>query len=349
VFVRKRLVGAVLLGGGLLAAAPFATALGSSRGADSPPPRVANATALGTGFTYQGRLTEDGAPANGLYDIRFILYDSETGGSQVGVITETQEDVSVTDGVFTTNLDFGAGSFNGDARWLEIAVRPGASVGTFTVLSPRQAVSATPYALVAQSAAGLLLPFSGSASTTGSNSTFAITQPAGGGIAISGMRTSTSSDEQPAIYALNNGGGAALQAESASDDGTGVQGTSTGLSGIGGSFKGATGIEVDGAIKVNGTNPAAFVQTIDTSGNTCASDRATIIDSPLTNGDVKAMVLVTFKATAGGAIPASVPALAVIYNPTGCTGGANKWVIYLPSGAFTDGDTINVLVIKQAN
>lgn len=36
-------------------------------------------------FTYQGRLDEAGTPANGLYDLRFAVYDAETGGSAVGV------------------------------------------------------------------------------------------------------------------------------------------------------------------------------------------------------------------------------------------------------------------------
>src|SRR5205823_1688788 len=43
-------------------------------------------------------------------------------------------------------LDFGTGAFQGSARWLELAVRPTGG-GTFTTLSPRQALTAAPYAL----------------------------------------------------------------------------------------------------------------------------------------------------------------------------------------------------------
>jgi hypothetical protein len=40
-------------------------------------------TPVGTAFTYQGRLTAAGSPANGSYDLRFILYDALVGGAQV--------------------------------------------------------------------------------------------------------------------------------------------------------------------------------------------------------------------------------------------------------------------------
>lgn len=56
------------------------------------------------------------------------------------------EDVAVSDGLFTVELDFGA-VFDGVALWLEIAVRPGASTGGYTILSPRQPLTAAPYAL----------------------------------------------------------------------------------------------------------------------------------------------------------------------------------------------------------
>jgi hypothetical protein len=102
--------------------------------------------ALGTAFTYQGRLTDGGSPANGEYDLRFTLYDAATAGSQVGSMVP-KENTTVTDGLFTVELDFGSGIFTGEARYLEIGVRPGASGGAFTTLSPRQALTPAPYAL----------------------------------------------------------------------------------------------------------------------------------------------------------------------------------------------------------
>lgn len=104
------------------------------------------ATSVGTAFTYQGRLTDGGSPANGEYDFRFKLYDAVSGGAQVGS-TVTKEDTTVTDGLFTVELDFGNDIFTGEARYLEIDVRPGDSTGPYTTLNPRQALTAAPYAL----------------------------------------------------------------------------------------------------------------------------------------------------------------------------------------------------------
>jgi hypothetical protein len=50
-------------------------------------------------------------------------------------------------GLFTVVIDFGGGAFNGAARWLEIGVRCPAGSGSYTTLSPRQALRAAPYAL----------------------------------------------------------------------------------------------------------------------------------------------------------------------------------------------------------
>jgi hypothetical protein len=104
--------------------------------------------AASSGFTYQGRLTDDSSPANGTYDLRFILYDALIGGSQIGSIV-SKENVAVADGFFTVELDFGAGAFIGDARYLEIGVRRGSDTGNYTILSPRQPLAAVPYALYA--------------------------------------------------------------------------------------------------------------------------------------------------------------------------------------------------------
>ena len=43
-----------------------------------------NAAAQTTAFTYQGRLTDGGTSANGNYDLQFVLWDSSSGGSQIG-------------------------------------------------------------------------------------------------------------------------------------------------------------------------------------------------------------------------------------------------------------------------
>jgi hypothetical protein len=105
--------------------------------------------ALGTGFIYQGELTDADGPVTGTCDLRFSLYDAANNGDQQGS-TQTINGVSIEDGRFSALInggnEFGADAFMGDARWLEVAVRCPAGSGSFTVLSPRQELTATPYA-----------------------------------------------------------------------------------------------------------------------------------------------------------------------------------------------------------
>jgi len=103
---------------------------------------------VGTEFTYQGMLTDGGLPANGNYDLRFFLYDREAGGFQVGAEV-LLSGVSVNNGLIQVELDFGANAFTGAAVWLEIGVRPGGSGSAYTVLSPRQPLTPSPYAVYA--------------------------------------------------------------------------------------------------------------------------------------------------------------------------------------------------------
>ncbi|MHC4643614.1 MAG: hypothetical protein ACYS32_18385, partial [Planctomycetota bacterium] len=111
-------------------------------------------TSMGTGFTCQGRLMDDNNPADGLYDFKFKLYDSPDPVFAVQLeMTIDINDFDVIDGQFAVELDFGGGMFDGDGRWLEIGVRPGDSndPNAFVILSPRQELTAIPYALYAKS------------------------------------------------------------------------------------------------------------------------------------------------------------------------------------------------------
>ena len=116
-------------------------------------PCLAHAASLSAAFTYQGRLIDNGSPANGAYDMRFTLYSASTGtNNQVGGTIQIAS-VLVTNGLFKEELDFSASPFDGEDRWLEIGVRPGGSTNSFTVLDPRQRLSPSPYALFAPNAA----------------------------------------------------------------------------------------------------------------------------------------------------------------------------------------------------
>ena len=112
--------------------------------------QLSTAIAQGTAFTYQGRLNANGAPANGTYDFDFALFNANSGGSLIGS-ADFALGVPVTNGLFTVSLDFGA-NFPGAARWLEIAVRTNGTT-IFNVLSPRQPLTPTPYAISAANVA----------------------------------------------------------------------------------------------------------------------------------------------------------------------------------------------------
>ncbi len=102
--------------------------------------------AQGSAFTYQGRLNDGANPANGIYDIRFAIYDSLSGGIQQGNFI-TNSGTSVSNGLFTVTLDFG-NQFPGANRWLDIGVRTNGN-GAFASLTPRQLLTSTPYAVQA--------------------------------------------------------------------------------------------------------------------------------------------------------------------------------------------------------
>jgi hypothetical protein len=111
---------------------------------------LSTARAQGTAFTYQGRLNSSGSPVNGSYDLTFTLYTTNVTGSAIAPPV-TNSATAVTNGLFTTLVDFGPGVFTGTSNWLAIAVRTNAS-GSFTNLTPRQQVTPTPYAIYSANA-----------------------------------------------------------------------------------------------------------------------------------------------------------------------------------------------------
>jgi hypothetical protein len=155
---------------------------------------------VGSGFTYQGQLIQSGVPADGQYDFIFTLYDAATDGSQVGTPV-TLDNQTVSQGLFTVPLDFGASAFQGDERWLEIAVRPTGGEA-YSTLSPRQPLTPAPYAMS-------LMP----------------------GATISGALGS-------AMFTVNNSAGAALSGEG-TDGVRGIGSTNTGY-GVFGSVSSGT-------------------------------------------------------------------------------------------------------------
>jgi hypothetical protein len=107
-----------------------------------------------TTFTYQGRLIANGTPANGSYDLQFSLRDAAVAGSALAN-TNTISAVAVNNGLFTVALDFGSLAFTSSNRWLEIGVRTNGG-GAFVTLTPRQPLTAAPYAITAINLAGVV-------------------------------------------------------------------------------------------------------------------------------------------------------------------------------------------------
>ena len=114
----------------------------------------ASAQSTATAITYQGRLNNGTNPVTGNYDLTFSLYNAYSGGTQVSN-SYTSTYVGVTNGLFTTMMDFGGAPWTGQSLWLQIQVRTNGN-GTFSPLTPRQTLTPTPYAIYATSASNVL-------------------------------------------------------------------------------------------------------------------------------------------------------------------------------------------------
>ncbi len=225
---------------------PSADIAGNSMGMpvrEAPPmpdARATRAVPVGTGFTYQGTLDDGGVPADGAYDIRFTLTD-EMGTVIAGPVCV--DNIVVIEGLFTVELDFGP-EFVGDARELEIAVRPGGTLGNcdigggYTTLSPRQKLNPSPYAL------GLALPYQGMQESFSSVFTIRNTFSTPGTSGILGILDS------PGTFGFTDKAG--VRGESTSSEGAGVLGISDHYVGVVGYTSGDSGVGVFG--RADGTD-----------------------------------------------------------------------------------------------
>jgi hypothetical protein len=146
--------------------------------------------AVGTAFTYQGRLEDGEGAVTDTCDLRFRIYDAGVGGNLEDTDVVTLVDVQ--DGLFTVEIDFGNDDFLGYARWLEVAVRCPAGAGAYQVLDPRQELTPAVYAI------GLALPY----------------------------RAEYEHDE-PLLQVTNTGGGTGVMGTSEAFSGIGVRGEAT--------------------------------------------------------------------------------------------------------------------------
>ena len=181
----------------------------------------ASAAPVGSAFSYQGRLLESGAPANGGFDLEFQLFTTEVGGSPcAGPLTNAA--VLVSNGVFTTTLDFGQNVFSGTNCWLEIAVRGAGRPGDFVVLIPRQLLTPAPYAIYTLKAESLIGPVPDAQLSTNvarldTDQTFRGAVTFQGGVAIGASGAAASLNVQGKVLAAAfSGNGAGLSNVTAS-------------------------------------------------------------------------------------------------------------------------------------
>jgi hypothetical protein len=146
------------------------------------------ALAQGTAFSYHGRLDDGASAASGVFDFRFGVYNAFSGGTQQGA-TISQSAVTISNGLFSASLDFGNGVFTGAQRWLEISVRTNGA-GAFTILSPRQPLTATPYSITAGAVTG---PINGNQIAAG---TIAATQLAAGAVTATSIASNSITSDQ---------------------------------------------------------------------------------------------------------------------------------------------------------
>jgi hypothetical protein len=182
-------------------------------------------TPVDSGWTYQGRLTDNGAPANGPYDLRFSLYSNSAGTIMVGAV-QNLAGVTVSAGLFTVNLSF-PNQFAGSKRWLKLEISP-AGAGTYTAL-PLQEITSAPQAIFAQT---LGLPFTANGNVASPGSVFTINN-SGTGYSLRAQNDSpTGGVGVYGLAAASTGANTGGRFESNSTSGYGVIGFAPAVTGI---------------------------------------------------------------------------------------------------------------------
>lgn len=219
---------------------------------------------VGTGFTYQGRLasSSSGEPVAGPCDFEFSLWDDGAAGNQVGN-TQTSPNVALDNGYFDVGLDFGGAVFQGDARYLQIAVRCPAGSGSYTVLSGRVELTAAPYAHGLRP--GVVI--------SGTGTVLQVRSSSNSGYAFKSETTATT------------GNASGIIGESKSPNGAGVGGVHNGSSGgygLWGSASSPTGYGVYGiATAASGLNFGVYGQSNSPSGYAVYADGRAYVNGAL--------------------------------------------------------------------
>lgn len=214
-----------------------------------------NAQPINESFHYQGLLEENGAPANGMYDVAFNLMDAEFGGVFLAD-SIVFDDIEVVDGLLECFVDFGPGTdlFRSDEyRWIDVRVRPHTG-GPYSILFPRQRLAPTPVANYAIKAGTTLNDAYQSGNIISMDSAAGLFEIHSSDVLNAGIRLRSEFGALRAAMSHSNFGGGSFDAYSPSSDLVAVLrydaspggGGSLGLASNG---QGLNGIQLDG----NGT------------------------------------------------------------------------------------------------
>jgi len=152
--------------------------------------------AMGTAFTYQGRLTDGGEPIENAVDVQYSLWDAASGGIPLGTPVLVPN-TAYSAGLLQAELDFGD-QFSGDPRYLQIELANPAG-GGLEALSPRVEMKPVPYALHAETVTNI-----DDADADANNETITSTALAGNTLRITEAGVDHDTDLSPLVPTLGS-------------------------------------------------------------------------------------------------------------------------------------------------
>ncbi len=113
---------------------------------------TARSQSLNSTTTFQGSLNFEGVPANGTFDIAYrVVSSAADAADDSGGPMQTNRAVTVSQGVFTTEIEIPLAALDWAQRFLDLQIRPSGD-GVFQPLAPRLPITPVPASLVADTA-----------------------------------------------------------------------------------------------------------------------------------------------------------------------------------------------------
>jgi hypothetical protein len=176
-----------------------------------PQEDISAAATVNSRISYQGVLKESGTPVNNSRDMIFRLYSDSSCTTLEDTINKPG--VTVTDGLFSVELDVDQGDFDGQGLWMQVEVGGTTVINCQEILPAPYALSLRPGAVVSGTVTGGSMLYAYNTATTGGSY---------------GLRGRSDSTEGRGVYGLATAGGLAttygVYGQSDSATGTGVYG-----------------------------------------------------------------------------------------------------------------------------